>query len=175
MRMLLLLIFAAAIVGCNSNVESSKFSGSANSTPDPDWQLPAGDHEIDDAWPPTEFMASIGGFSGASFKVELNTDGALVYHHNPNGFTEWGGTTEEIVVTEEVWNDFRDQLNVAEVWTWRKRYDDPKIADGTVWKLRIKYSDQTIVSSGSNAHPKQKQFNVFLDAVSRLADGKPFE
>ena len=175
MRWLLLMLFSCACVGCGSSVDNPQTATSPTTTPDPDWLLPAGEKVIDDSWPPTVFTASIGGFSGHSFKVELNKDGELVYRQNPNGFTEWGGTSEDLMVTEDMWNEFRDRLNSAEVWKWRRRYDDPKIADGTVWELKIEYFNQTIVSSGSNAYPSNDQFNIFLDAVSDLVDGKPFE
>ena len=74
-----------------------------------------------------------------------------------------------------MWDEFRQQLNQAEVWKWRRQYDDLTVVDGTVWELEIEYSDQSIVSSGNNAYPTEKQFNLFLDAVSDLADGNLFE
>ena len=74
-----------------------------------------------------------------------------------------------------MWDEFRQQLNQAEVWKWRRRYDDLTVADGTVWKIEIEYFDQSIKSSGSNAYPIEKQFSLFLEAVSDLADGNPFE
>ena len=163
------------LIGCEGASDTSDDASQSNRPPNPDWKLPAGDHKLEDSGPPTVFVASIGGFSGQSFKIELNDDGNLVYLQNPSGFTEWGGTSEEIMVTEEMWNEFRDRLNRAEVWKWQRRYDDPKVADGTVWKLKIEYTDQTIASSGSNAYPKEEHFKTFLDAVSELADGKPFD
>lgn len=175
MRALYLLVLVSFFFGCSSVSDESETISSPALPTNPDWLLPAGDHEISDTWPPTAFVASIGGFSGHSFKVELDGDGRLMYHQNPSGFTEWGGTSEEIIVTEDMWNGFRDRLNSSKVWKWRRRYDDPKIADGTVWELKIKYSRQSIVSTGSNAYPTQQQFDIFLDAVSDLADGKPFE
>ncbi|MEZ6092803.1 MAG: hypothetical protein R3C03_00995 [Pirellulaceae bacterium] len=175
MRQLLLLTVVALLSGCGSSNDDSETTSSLVTPSNPNWLLPAGEHEIADARPPAAFLVSIGGFSGQSFKLELDDDGKLMYRQNPDGFTEWGGTSEEVNVTEDMWIEFRDRLNDAEVWKWRRRYDDPKIADGTVWKLKIGYSNQSIVSSGSNAYPSKRQFNMFLNAVSALAGGRPFE
>lgn len=176
MRWLPLIIVASTLVGCGSPSSiQSETATNASGVPDPECLLPAGEHAIDDTWPPTTFIASIGGHFGHSFKVELDEDGNLVYQFNPDGFIESGGTSEKLMVTENMWIEFRDRLNDAEVWRWRRRYHDPKIADGTVWKLEIKYYNQTITSSGSNAYPAQQQFDIFLDAVSNLANRKPFE
>jgi len=142
--------------------------------PDPRTLLPAGKHKIKDTLPPKRFVAAIEGFAGPSYKVEF-VNGKLTYHQNPSGFTEWGGTSKEIQVTKEIWIKFRDQLNKAEVWKWRRRYHDPDIHDGTVWEFEIEYSDQSIESSGSNASPGNEQFKMFLEAVSDLAEKKSFE
>ena len=144
------------------------------SVPDPRALLPAGKHKIEDALPPKRLVASIGGYAGQSYKVEF-VNGKLTYHQNPDGFTEWGGTSEEIQVTKKMWIEFRDQLNKAKVWEWRRRYHNPDIHDGTVWNFEIEYSDQSIASSGSNAGPGREQLEIFLEAVSTLAKKKSFE
>ena len=170
-----LLVLVLLLSGCEFSDDKPPVVKPPTHSVDPEWQMPAGDHAIDDPWPPRAFTVSIGGFSGPSFKVELVDSGKLIYHHNPKGFIESGGTSEEIWVTEGMWDEFRQQLNQAEVWKWCRRYDDLTVVDGTVWELEIEYSDQSIVSSGNNAYPTEKQFNLFLDAVSDLADGNLFE
>ena len=135
--------------------------------------LPAGKHKIEDVLPPKRLVASIGGFASQSYKVEF-VNGKLTYHQNPNGFTEWGGTSEEIQVTKKMWIEFRDQLNKAKVWEWRRRYHNPDIHDGTVWNFEIEYSDQSIASSGSNAGPGREQLKILREAVSTLAKKKSF-
>ena len=175
MRAFLILIFMLFFFGCNGSSDAPEIILSSAPPANPDWALPVGDHRIDNKRPPIAFVASIGGHFGPSFKVEMIGNGNLMYHQSPNGFIGDGGTSEEILMTEDMWNQCQQRLNNAELWKWRRRYDDPTIADGTVWKLRLEYYDQSIVSSGSNAYPTPKQFEIFLDAVSDLAEGNPFE
>ena len=175
MLRIFLLVFVLLLSGCEFLGDKPQTAAPPTRSPNPERHLLAGDHPIDDPWPPKAFKVSIGGHFGASYKVELADSGKLIYHQIPKGFTEAGGTSKEIWVTESMWNEFRQQLNQAEVWKWRRRYDDLTVADRTVWKIEIEYSDQSIKSSGSNAYPIEKQFSLFLEAVSDLADGNPFE
>ena len=132
MRVLPLLILMLILIGCNGSSDAPENTSTSARPQDPDWALPAGDHEITDTRPPTVFVASIGGFSGHSYKVEMSDNGNLLYHQNPNGFIEDGGTSEEIMVPEDMWNQLRERLNSAEVWKWRRRHVNQNIADGTV-------------------------------------------
>jgi len=91
-----LLVFVSLLSGCEFSDGKPPVVAPPADSPNPEWQMPAGDHAIDDPWPPRAFTVSIGGFSGPSFKVELADSGKLIYHHNPKGFIESGGTSKEI-------------------------------------------------------------------------------
>ena len=136
--------------------------------------LKAGKHELKAKFPPKNFVASIGGFSGASYKIVFDGKGCK-YKHNPNGFTEWGGTTHELGVSENSWKILRDQLNDIELWKWQQRYENPEIHDGTVWEIEIETENQIVRSTGSNAGPGRDRFRAMLEALSKFAGGKTFE
>ena len=123
---------------------------------------------------PTKFMASIGGFSGPSYRVELQSDGIIKYSENDDGFTT-PDESVEIALTEHDFRSFLDELNEIELWSWNRRYDNPRIADGTAWKFEIETFGQSVKCSGSNAFPPQKQFDRMLVAVSNLINGRTFQ
>lgn len=119
---------------------------------------------------PKEFSASIGGFLGASYEVVW--DGSVIrYSYNPQTFTSAPGTkTEKIHVSEDAWTQFRKLIDSSNVWTWKTNYDNPDVADGTVWHVRLSYPDQSVESRGSNAFPPKDQFEIFLTAIRALID-----
>lgn len=167
-------VLLVALLGCGPSTSESDRTR-ASSYADSDWEKPAGAFGIDDSRPPIEFMVSIGGNWGPSYRIEFCDNGNLLYLHNPNGFFEEGCTSEEIEVTEDEWLLFRDRLNELEIWKWKRRYDNPGVYDGTNWKLKLVYFNQTIESFGSNAFPDQSRFDSFLKAVSDLVGGNRFE
>jgi hypothetical protein len=83
------------------------------------------------------------------------------------------------------WDRFWMVCERANIWRWEKSYDAYGIVDGTSWAIHIKIGDREIHSEGSNAYPGDdfsknkeeypKPFRTFLRAVSRLANGLPFE
>jgi hypothetical protein len=132
-------------------------------------------NDVSHAIHPEYFTASIGGLLGASYRVELQADGTLLYLHNPRTFTSLPGTKRtRIKVTEEQWHEFRQNLDTARVWTWRKDYTDPNVLDGTQWHLRIKYEDVSASSHGSNAFPRKQDFERFRTALVKLLNGRDF-
>jgi len=125
---------------------------------------------------PNSFDASIGGFLGASYRVELQPDGTLRYQHNPQTFTSSPGIkTRRIEVTDEQWREFRKALDDVNVWAWKKDYTDPNVLDGTQWNLRIRYGDASVFSHGSNAFPPKRDFERFRTAVVKLLGGQAFQ
>ncbi|MFK5921467.1 MAG: hypothetical protein QM496_04765 [Verrucomicrobiota bacterium] len=125
---------------------------------------------------PDSFEASIGGFLGESYRVELQSEGTLVYLHNSQTFTSGPGTEKsQIKVTGEQWREFRKALDAASVWNWKEEYTDHGVHDGTQWHLRIKYSDASIYSHGSNNSPSKRQYERYLKAVVTLLGGRKFQ
>lgn len=131
-------------------------------------------------WPdphPTKLTLGIGGFIGASYRIELmdGTD-TVRYLSNPNTFTGAPGTKEEkLTIPNERWAKFRERLDKANVWDWKKAYIDHQIVDGTKWHVTIEWAGKKVDSEGSNAYPEPKQFSAFEKAVEELLGGKPFE
>ncbi len=126
---------------------------------------------------PTKMSLGVGGFLGASYRVELVEGTSTVqYLYNPQTFTNFKGTKEEkIEIPLERWAAFRRSLDAAGVWGWKKQYVRKGVADGTVWDLTIEWGDHKIRSTGDNAFPKRKAFAAFKTAVSELLGGRKFE
>jgi len=125
---------------------------------------------------PSVFEVSIGGFFGASYRVELQSDGTLLYRHNPKTLISEPGTrTRRVRVGDDQWREFRRVMDEVNVWVWRKEYIDPNVADGTQWSLRLEYADASVVSRGSNAFPEQQAFERFRAAVEMLLGGREFK
>jgi hypothetical protein len=82
---------------------------------------------------PIKFAASIQGFTGASYRVEMTTAGDIVYLANPHTFTSAPGMTRtRISIPPDRWSAFRRRLDTTRVWSWRSDYSDRRVADGTV-------------------------------------------
>jgi hypothetical protein len=126
---------------------------------------------------PTKLSLGIGGFLGASYRVELvEGTSAIKYLHNPQTFTSSKGTNEEkIEIPPQRWTAFRKGLDTAAIWGWKKQYVRKGVVDGTVWDVNIEWGDQKISSTGDNAYPNQKEFAAFKTAVHDLLGGKKFE
>ncbi len=122
---------------------------------------------------PEQFKASIGGFFGPSYEVELQSDGTLLYTDDPYDFPMPAREREGITVSEDQWREFRKALDSANVWSW-KNYYDSYVLDGTQWELVIRYGDAFVSSGGSNNYPPEEEFKQFEDAVRRLLGKKDF-
>jgi len=125
---------------------------------------------------PTHLEVSLGGFTGPSYRIELQDDGSILYLHNPTSFTSGPRTKKRrIQVTEAQWRQFRGALEEAEVWDWKEEYIDPGILDGTQWLVRIKYDDASVFSRGSNSSPPGGRFKRLRGAVVELIGGLEFK
>lgn len=132
---------------------------------------------------PVHFSASIGGFMGASYTVELR-DGVLTYTSSERGHRNEKQT--KLTPTSEEWRAFRKTLDDLEVWQWRADYPNNGTADGTQWSLQIAYLDRTLNTRGDNNYPDArgqpngkpeptKVFQRYLAAIRKLIGGGNFE
>ncbi len=132
---------------------------------------------------PKHFSASIGGFLGPSYQLELHGD-TLTYTASKSGQRDPQRAT--ITPTPEQWRDFREALDALKVWQWRASYPSNGTMDGTQWALDVEYADHALKTSGSNCYPDAtgkpngapeftKTFNLYLAALKKLTGGKPIQ
>lgn len=132
---------------------------------------------------PKRFSAYIGGFMGASYRVELH-DGVIAYTTFGRGRTNPKHTT--VTPTAAQWREFRQTLDELKVWQWRGEYPTNDTFDGTQWSLDIAFADRAIKTHGNNNYPDAagkpngkpdptEAFNRYLDAIKKLTGGKTFE
>jgi hypothetical protein len=130
---------------------------------------------------PRHFTASIGGFYGSSFRIELHK-GVLNYTSYDPGHRN--RKTAIIKPKPEQWRAFRAALDDLEVWRWQAEYPSSGTADGTQWLLDIAYPDHALKTYGDNNFPDDagkpnrgmtptKAFLRYLGAVQKLI-GKGF-
>ncbi|MEP6821037.1 MAG: hypothetical protein ABI946_01670 [Chthoniobacterales bacterium] len=119
---------------------------------------------------------------GASYQVQLQS-GALVYTVSGRGRSNEKSST--INPTPAQWREFRQALDGLRVWHWRESYPTNGVTDGTQWSLDIAFEDRSIKTQGSNNYPDRDgkpndkpeptdSFKHYLDAIKKLAGGKPF-
>ena len=122
---------------------------------------------------PVKLNATIGGYFGPSFRIAW--DGEKFFHlYNPSTHTGEPGTEKTPVNIKKFdWIKFYEALNKIDVWSWKERYEDPSIMDGTSWVFEVIYEDKSIKSSGSNSFPKR--FNDLLEAISELIQEYGFQ
>jgi hypothetical protein len=116
----------------------------------------------------TELDASIGGFTGDSFRVLLDGE-TLVHEHLGYGYQPQERRT--LQPSTEKWEEFWAAVDEVGVWTWEPRYADESILDGTGWSIRFARGTHQVNSQGTNAAPRG--LRELCDAISRLAGG-PF-
>lgn len=121
---------------------------------------------------PDKFKVAIGGYTGNSYSVELRNK-KLIYNKN----------NKESVLNpdRETWEQFWKRVEEIDIWKWNRSYKpDNDIVDGTSWKIDIKYGDNEVLSSGTNAYPPSskievsEEFSRFCKAVSELLGGSEF-
>lgn len=132
---------------------------------------------------PKHFSASIGGFLGSSYQLELHGD-TLTYTASGRGHRDPQRAT--VTPTPAQWREFREALDTLKVWQWRADYPTNGTVDGTQWALDIAYSDHALKTHGSNSYPDStgkpngapeptKAFNLYLAAIRKLTGGKTFQ
>jgi hypothetical protein len=132
---------------------------------------------------PKHFTASIGGFLGSSYQLELQGD-TLTYTTSGAGHSNSSRVT--VTPTVAQWRDFREALDALKVWQWRADYPTNGTVDGTQWTLDIAYADRALKTHGNNSYPDStgkpngtpaptKAFNLYLAAIQKLTDGKTFQ
>ena len=132
---------------------------------------------------PKHFSASIGGFLGSSYQLELHGD-TLTYTASGRGHRDSQRAT--VTPTPAQWREFREALDALKVWQWRANYPTNGTVDGTQWALDIAYSDHALKTQGSNNYPDSagkpngtpeptKAFNLYLAAIKKLTGGKTFQ
>jgi hypothetical protein len=132
---------------------------------------------------PKHFSASIGGFMGSSYQLELDGD-TLTYTTTGRGHRDSQRAT--ITPTPAQWREFREALDALKVWQWRADYPTNGTVDGTQWALDIEYADHSLKTRGSNCYPDStgkpngkpestKTFNLYLAAIKKLTGGKTFQ
>jgi hypothetical protein len=125
---------------------------------------------------PSRLLASVEGFDGPSYRVEIVDAAHVAYFSNPRGFTVWEGTKRIVLkIPRGAWTRFRLRLDAAHVWNWKPEYINRRVADGTVWKLEVEYRDRHLSGHGSNAYPVRRQFEEFCAAIRELIGEKAFK
>jgi hypothetical protein len=132
---------------------------------------------------PKHFSASIGGFMGSSYQLELNGD-TLTYTASGRGNRDSQRAT--VTPTPAQWREFREALDALKIWQWRADYPTNGTVDGTQWALDIEYADHALKTHGNNCYPDStgrpngtpestKAFNLYLAAIKKLTGGKTFQ
>jgi hypothetical protein len=129
---------------------------------------------------PQQFRASIGGFFGPSYSVELHA-GSLIYSARKRGESE--PTATSITPSAAQWLAFSQALDDIQVWQWQPEYMQENSYDGTQWSLDIQYTNRAIKTHGHNLYPDgsktsdepSEAFKRYLAAVMRLMNDHDFK
>ena len=115
--------------------------------------------------------ASVGGYMGHSFSVEIDFKKASAkYDVYERGYK--AKSTETVILSESKIQAFLKTLEKVKITEWKENYPNPGIMDGTNWGIEIKFGDnKKFSSSGDNAYPGQ--WKTFCSAIKKLL-GKDF-
>lgn len=110
--------------------------------------------------------ASIGGGPWGPW-YEVRSQGDLVVW----SAVERGDERQEAVEPGPAgWERFWNAIETAGTWSWKERYEDPTVLDGTSWSVRLEYGQRTVSASGLNAFPPG--WKTVRRALEELAGGR---
>ena len=112
------------------------------------------------------FEFQIGSFNEGFDRVFLKNQ--TLYHETPSHPDEESNPVlivEEVKLTEEQLNLFWGSLDKLAIWSWKTKYFDSDIMDGTEWRLNISWKDKSNLEvEGQNAYPNN--FDDFLKLLN---------
>ena len=131
---------------------------------------------------PRELEISFSGFGFGSHDVTLRGDTLVVTRRD--FFQPQTPATARVVPDAAAWQRFWAAATAAGVPAWPRRCENPIIADGAGFSLRIVAGTRVWESQGSNSYPQANgrcngdpgqsaDFRAFLAAVSQLI-GRPY-
>ena len=131
---------------------------------------------------PRELRVSYGGFGFGSHDVTLRGDTLVVVRRD--FIQPQTPTTATVVPSAEAWRRFWSAADAAGVANWPRDCENPLIADGGGFSLRIVAGTRTWEAEGTNSYPQANgrcngapeqsaDFRAFTAAVSQLI-GRPY-
>lgn len=135
---------------------------------------------------PGKFEARIGGYMGWSFSATL-TDKGVEYVEYAEKYAPMAAKL--ISPAPARWRALAKKLDELAVWDWKREYINKTMKDGTSWEFECEWGGRKISTGGSNAFPgdadhrkaatdpvnESNRFDRFLQAISELLGGEPFE
>jgi hypothetical protein len=121
---------------------------------------------------PSKFSASIAGFTGSTFKIELHPPSSIHYTHTIRNELIEQATVE---LNAEHWDSIYTTLEAVGVFNWKERYVRKDTHDGTQWTLDVKFPSREKKIWGDNTYPEYGEFKAFLELMSNVAGGRKFE
>ena len=112
----------------------------------------------------------IGGFSQGYESILLKDNEIFYKEHQFINLLEPTKT-----VTDNEIREFLKTCDEIKLWSWKKKYSNQEILDGTQWELKIKKSGKLRGRniSGSNSYPQPiDNFNKFIIAINKLANSE---
>lgn len=99
----------------------------------------------------TGITASVGGFFGSSYEVDIDF---------PSGNVAWrrqfgdSVSDEKKKIPPEAIEQFVEALKWLDFLNWKAKYVEPYVLDGTQWSIEIRREGRTLRKYGSNKYPK---------------------
>ena len=126
---------------------------------------------------PRELVISFGGFGFGSHTVTLRSDTLVIVRRD--FFQPQTATTATVVPDADAWRRFWTAADAAGVARWPRDCENPNIADGAGFALRIVAGTQTWEAEGTNSYPQANgrcngspeqsaDFRAFTAALSQL-------
>ena len=109
----------------------------------------------------------IGGFSQGNESILLK-DNEIFYKENQ--FIDVLEPTK--ILTNDEISEFLKTCDEIKLWSWKKKYFNQGVMDGTQWELKIKKGGKLRGRNifGSNSYPQPiDKFNKFITAINKLA------
>jgi hypothetical protein len=113
-----------------------------------------------------KLKASVGGYMGVSYKVEIDFQNFLAEYTTFNRGYEFK-SSKKINLSKEKIATFLKAIDTLKITEWKKYYKNPDIRDGTNWSLEICFDDNKEYRfTGNNVLPKQ--WKTFCRSIQEL-------
>ena len=112
----------------------------------------------------TRLKASVGGFFGDSFTIDINLDSLQV------SWDRCGEGTEESIqksIRRKTASNLKEELMRLGLLDWKVKYVEPGVLDGTHWSVEIQLDGRKVKKQGDNQFPEE--WTAFCRLMRRIS------
>lgn len=109
--------------------------------------------------------ASVGGFFGGYYKVEIDLAALQVRWSSEGGLES---DKAEKSIRRATTDTIIEEMKMVNLLDWKRKYIEPGVMDGTSWSVEIIRDGRNIHKSGSNKFPEE--WELFCSSIRKITE-----